>query len=108
MHSVDFDLTLSQGGSTYSMSPLVHLVNPNGASPFILGTGGFNDLLSSPNNTNVLQPYSRHAHHVTYSKWLMAMTNRAWRKTIADPAVGNAREFYPSDGTAVEDFVVPG
>jgi hypothetical protein len=37
----------------------------------------------------------------------MAMTNRAWRKTIADPAAGNAREFYPSDGTAVEDFVVP-
>jgi len=37
----------------------------------------------------------------------MAMTDRCWRKSIADPTAGNAREFYPSDGSTVEDFVVP-
>ena len=37
--------------------------------------------------------------------WLMAMTDRCWRKTLAPGT--SAREFYPSDGPDVEDFVVP-
>jgi len=37
----------------------------------------------------------------------MAMADRCWRKSIANAGVSNAREFYPSDGSTVEDFVVP-
>lgn len=33
------------------------------------------------------------------------MTDRAWRKTLDAGGVG--REFYPSDGSTNEDFVVP-
>jgi hypothetical protein len=64
------------------MTPLVQFQNPNGAQPFVLGAGGFAALLSSPLNTQVHQPYSRHTQTVNYQKWLMAMTDRAWRKTL--------------------------
>lgn len=39
----------------------------------------------------------------------MAMTDRCWRKTIANPSASNAREFYPTDNgsSLTEDFVVP-
>jgi hypothetical protein len=48
MKALELDVTLSQGGSTYSMSPLVQFQNPNGISPFIIGLGGFTSLLSAP------------------------------------------------------------
>jgi hypothetical protein len=105
LKSVHLELTLSQGGSTYSMSPMVQFQNPNGVQPFILGTGGLDSLLSAPLNTEIHEPYKRHAQHCQYTRWLMAMTDRCWRKTLLPTGAG--REFYPSDGTAVEDFVVP-
>lgn len=89
---VDMQLTLSSGGSTYSVSPVVHFVNPNGASPFVLGSGGFASLLSAPQNTVVQQPYMVHNHSVDYRRWLVSMTDRCWRKSIASPATSMARE----------------
>jgi hypothetical protein len=35
----------------------------------------------------------------------MAMTDRCWRKTISSGV--STREFYPSDGSTDENFVVP-
>lgn len=35
------------------------------------------------------------------------MTDRCWRKSIADPAVSMDREQYPTDGSSTEDFVLP-
>jgi hypothetical protein len=87
------------------MSPLVQFQNPNGVSPFILGLGGFASLLSAPKNTQIHQPYSKHAQSVDYERWLMAMTDRCWRKTL-NPG-STTRELYPSDGPLAEDFVVP-
>jgi len=48
--AVELDLTLSQGGNVFSLSPIVHLLNPNGADPFVFGTGpgAFQSAISAP------------------------------------------------------------
>jgi hypothetical protein len=33
--------------------------------------------------------------HIDYSKWLMSMSDRAWRNTIVTGGTG--RELYPTD-----------
>lgn len=38
-HSVEMDLQVSSGGSVFSLSPIVTLMNPAGETPFVFGTG---------------------------------------------------------------------
>jgi hypothetical protein len=58
-HSVEMDLQVSMGGSVYSMSPIVTLMNPAGENPFVFGsgTGEFEKFISSPMNTEIHNPY---------------------------------------------------
>jgi len=42
---------------------------------------------------------------ICYEKWLFAMTDRAWRKTIT-PGL-TTRELYPTDGAGNADYVLP-
>jgi len=98
---VHLDLTLTSGGGIYSISPIVSLINPAGEPPFVFGTGAgaFASLLSSPLKTDIHQPYTRQSLHIDYSKWLMSMSDRAWRNTINVGAT-SGREVYPTDSTA--------
>jgi len=93
--AVTADLTLSQGGAVYSMSPIVTFSNPNGDIAFGASGQDLAQLVSAPLNTQICQPYSKHEKHISYEKWLMAMTDRAWRKSIGSGT--NEREFYPTD-----------
>lgn len=99
------DISLSQGGSTYAMSPLVTISNPNGESPFAATGSSLAQLVSAPDNTEICQPYSTHHKVICYEKWLFAMTDRAWRKTIT-PGL-TTRELYPTDGAGNADYVLP-
>jgi cellobiose-specific phosphotransferase system component IIC len=55
------DLTLTSGGGLYSISPIATIVNPQGFDPFVFGggSGAFLNLLSSPQNTEIHQPYTK-------------------------------------------------
>jgi hypothetical protein len=91
------DLTLTSGGGVYSISPIVSLVNPVGSPPFVFGSGpgAFTSLLSSPQNVDIHQPYTKNAMHIDYAKWLVSMSDRAWRNSITSG--GGGRELYPTD-----------
>ena len=71
----------------------------------MLGTGGFESLISAPQSTEIFNPYARHNSNLDYKKWLITMTDRAWRKTRTPGS--SAREFYPTDGPDATDFVLP-
>lgn len=77
------------------MSPIVTFSNPNGDIAFGASGQDLAQLVSAPLNTQICQPYSKHEKHISYEKWLMAMTDRAWRKSIGSGS--NEREFYPTD-----------
>jgi hypothetical protein len=103
------ELTLSSGGSTYSMSPIVSLVNPNGGVAFTFGTGDFLATLSSPQNTQIHQPYTRNNMAVNYEKWLVSMSDRAWRNSL-DASGSGVRELYPTNSGSSdpnENFKLP-
>lgn len=91
------ELTLSQGGSVYSMSPLVTLVNPSGTTPFTFTTGDFLSTISSPQSTHIHQPYSKNHTSLDYQKWLITMSDRAWRQSRDLTSTSGARELYPVD-----------
>jgi hypothetical protein len=96
MDNVKMELSLSQGGNVYSMTPIIQFVNPNGVIPFnLLGTD-IRSLLSSPQVTDIVQPYSRHNRTLSYKNWLVANTDRAWRKTISETTL-TLRELYPTE-----------
>jgi len=56
--------------------------------------------LSSAQNVEIHNPYQRQKQRLDYERWLVAMSNRAWRQTIN--VGGTGREIYPTDGTATE------
>lgn len=93
------------------MTPLVTLANPNSADPFLVGTGAFTQLLSSPLNTTIHQPYSCNRSHLSYKKWLMSMSDRAWRQSRTLNNTSGDRELYPTNsvgtGEANELFKLP-
>jgi hypothetical protein len=95
--NVHLDLTLTSGGGVYSISPIISLVNPSGTSPFV-PFASFLNQLSSAQNVDIHQPYMKNAMHLDYSKWLMSMSDRAWRNSIGSGTTG--RELYPTDATA--------
>jgi hypothetical protein len=106
MENVKMELSLSQGGNVYSMTPIIQFVNPNGVIPFdLLGTN-IRSLLSSPQVTNIVQPYSRHTETLSYKNWLVANTERAWRKTISEDTL-TLRELYPTEVTGNQGFTLP-
>jgi hypothetical protein len=75
-------------------------MNPAGENPFIFGTGAgaFQEFISSPQNTEIHNPYSRNKQTLDYSKFMVSNSTRAWRQTIS-LAGGTQRELYPTDAS---------
>jgi hypothetical protein len=78
---VNLDLTITSGGGVYSVSPIVTIMNPQGRFNGL--SQGFIAEISSPQNVEIHQPYTKNVMHLDYSKWLVSMSDRAWRNTIS-------------------------
>jgi hypothetical protein len=92
------------------MSPMVTLANPYSSDPFLLGQS-FTQLLSSPLNTTIHQPFLTNRSHLNYKKWLMSMSDRAWRQSRSLTSTTGDRELYPTNsvgpGETNELFKLP-
>jgi hypothetical protein len=90
---IKLELSLCQGGSCYSFSPIVEFVNPSGAEAFV-APSNILELISSPQNTHIHNPYEKRVAKLDFGKWMMAMQERSWRQTRTSTG---ARELYATD-----------
>lgn len=71
-HRITLDLSLSQGGSVYSFSPIVEFVNPSGARPFV-APSSILSLISSPQHTKITMPYTKKTSSLDFARWMVSM-----------------------------------